>query len=398
MANDNVQCPKCGFSFAIESALAEGIEAKVRQEFEHQLHAKDAEWNKRLGTAQAEFETKLDGERKKIQQQAKNRAETEARIQLEALQNEIGEKTRKLDEAKGRELALLKKETQLQERADDLKLEVARTLAAERKKIQEQAEAKALEEHKLKDQEKNKLIDGMKDQIAELQRKAEQGSQKIQGQVLEEDIDKQLSEAFRTDQIKRVASGVRGADIVQTIHLQNGHAAGTMLWEMKNTKDWSVSWLEKARQNQRDINAEVVIIVSEALPKGLKHFGQMDGVWVCEKTHAVGLATVLRTGIIQINAARAVGQDRATKMEQLYGYLSGIEFRQRVEAIVDCFSTMQKDLASEKSAMERVWAKRRKQLDRVIQSTAGMYGDLQGIVGQKALPTVKHLELPSGSK
>jgi len=75
----------------------------------------------------------------------------------------------------------------------------------------------------------------------------------------------------------------------------------------------------------------------------------------------------------------------------VYGYLTGPQFRQRVQAIVEAFSSMKEDLDREKKAITRQWAKREEQIDRVMQATVGMYGDLQGIAG-KTLQEIEGLE------
>jgi hypothetical protein len=80
-------------------------------------------------------------------------------------------------------------------------------------------------------------------------------------------------------------------------------------------------------------------------------------------------------------------------MELVYQYLTGPKFRHRVEAIVERFSDMQADLDRERKAMTRLWSKREAQIQGVIESTVGMYGDLQGIAG-KAFQEIEGLAIP----
>ena len=395
MTSDKITCPQCHFSFPIESALTQGIEEKVRAEFLLQLQDNENQWKQKFSAREQELEKQLHAQREVLQQQAQQRARADMRMELESMQQQLAEKKDKLAAAEKKELDLLKKQEELEAAKRNIELEVQRTLAAEREKIREQAAAQAADQHRLKDAEKDKQLSDMKKQIDDLKRKAEQGSQQLQGEVLELGLQRQLAEYFRTDTITEVAKGKRGGDVIQSVNTKESHLAGQILWEMKNTKAWSDAWLEKARLDQREINAAVVVLVSETLPKNLTRFGCVEGVWVCEPNCAIGLAAALRAGIIDVFVARAANQDRGSKMEQLYQYLSGIEFRQSVDAILECFSTMQEELESEKRAMERIWAGRRKQLDRVIQSTAAMYGDLQGIIGSQALPDVKTLQLPA---
>jgi hypothetical protein len=167
------------------------------------------------------------------------------------------------------------------------------------------------------------------------------------------------------------------------------------VWESKNTKSWSDGWLTKVREDQRALKAAVAVIVTAVLPKGVREFALTENVWVCSPSVAVGLATALRSSLVQVAAARATAEGKGSKMEGLYSYLTGAEFRQRVEAVVEAFVSMKEDLDRERRAIEASWAKREKQIGRAVQGLAGMYGDMQGIVGQ-TLPRVATLELPAG--
>jgi hypothetical protein len=171
--------------------------------------------------------------------------------------------------------------------------------------------------------------------------------------------------------------------------------AGTILWETKRTKNWSDSWIQKLKDDQRAAKADVAVLVSIVMPKGVNHIGNIDGVWIADFETFAGLATVLRTSIIQVAQTKITASGRGQKMELVYDYLSGQEFRHRVEAIVEPFVAMREDLDAERRSMEKVWSKREKQIQRVVKNMSGMYGDLQGIVGAN-LPELKILQLPSG--
>ncbi len=265
-----------------------------------------------------------------------------------------------------------------------------------KKDIEDEAKRKAEEDHHVKDQEKEGVINSLRVQIGDLERRANQGSQQMQGEVAEFSLETVLRTNFPFDQIEAVAQGIKGADVLQRVRSAAGHDCGTLVWESKNTKAWNDSWLSKLKDDQRAIRAEIAILVSTALPSNITHFGNMEGVWVTDIRYAVGLATVLREGLIQVTTTRRATEGKNEKMEMLYGYLSGPDFKQRVEAIVESFVTMQHDLEREKRAMETAWSKREKQIQRVIRSIAGMYGDMQGIVGA-TLPIIEHLELPAPS-
>jgi hypothetical protein len=267
----------------------------------------------------------------------------------------------------------------------------------QRKKLLEENARKKIEEEYLnKDQEKDGLINLLRGQISDLERRAQQGSQQLQGDVAELSLENILHVNFPVDQIEPVPQGIRGADILQKVRSVTGQECGILIWESKNTKSWNETWLSKLKDDQRSIRAEIAVLVSAALPPNITHFGNMEGVWVTDVRYAVGLAAVLREGLIQISTTRRAAEGKNEKMEMLYGYLSGSDFKQRVEAIVESFVTMHSDLEREKRAMETAWSKREKQIQRVIRNVAGMYGDMQGIIGA-ILPPIEHLELPAPS-
>ena len=157
---------------------------------------------------------------------------------------------------------------------------------------------------------------------------------------------------------------------------------GTILWETKRTKSWSDGWLPKLRDDQRAAKADLALLVSQVVPKSVVAFDLIDGVWIAEYRCAIPVGIVLRQSLIELSAVRQAGEGQQTKMAMVYQYLTGPRFRHRIEAIVEKFSDMQEDLDRERKTMTRLWAKREAQLRGVIESTAGMYGDLQGIAGK----------------
>jgi len=198
---------------------------------------------------------------------------------------------------------------------------------------------------------------------------------------------------FPFDTILPVAKGIHGGDVIHIVHDAAGIECGIILWESKRTKNWSDGWLPKLRDDQRAAKAHIAILISIELPKGVSTFECVDGIWVTCRACALALAAALRSGLIDAATARRSADGKQTKMEVLYTYLAGQEFRHRVEGIVESFATLKEDLEAEKRAMQRIWAKREKQLDRAITNTSGMYGDLQGIVGA-SLPSIASLDQP----
>jgi len=222
--------------------------------------------------------------------------------------------------------------------------------------------------------------------------KAEQGSQQLQGEVQELELENLLSLKFPYDTIEPVDKGEFGGDVLQRVAGSGGQPSGTILWESKRTKNWSDGWLVKLRGDQRTAKAEIAVIVSQALPKGVETFDLIDGVWVTHPRAALPVAAILRQSLMEVALARQSSEGQQTKTEMVYQYLTGSRFRQRVEAIVEAFSTMQEDLDKERRVIMRQWAKRDAQIERVMNATVGMYGDLQGIAG-KSLQEIEGLEL-----
>jgi len=360
------------------------------------LRKRERDLEERESSLKLDVQRTLDKERAKIREEATAKALSEHQLELADIKTQLEERTKRLDEAQQQELVLRKRQRGLEEKERSMSLELERKLDEERAKIREDALVKAAEEHHLRDREKDKQLEDMRKQIEELKRKAEQGSQQAQGEVQELELEDVLRANFRFDEIEPVAKGVRGADVLQRISSSSGKPCGSILWESKRTKAWSDGWLQKLKDDQREAKADLGVIVSSNLPKGIVHIGCIDGVWVSDFPSSVGLGIALRAGILQLAQAQSALAGKGEKMELIYKYLSGPEFRHRVEAIVETFVAMKTDLDAEKRAMERVWAKRDKQIERVIHNTSGMYGDLQGLIGT-SLPPIPSLEMSPAS-
>ncbi|MDM4018170.1 DUF2130 domain-containing protein [Roseiconus lacunae] len=407
MAN-SITCPSCKTEIEINEVMRSQLTAQIRGEMEADVAARCEE----LDVAKQELERQRDAVeasrlavedqvRKGVESQSKTlrkEAELKARevveVELKDRDERVDELQLMLKEAQSNELELRKRERDLQSQKEQLQLEVARRLDSEREKIRAEAKDQYEEQHQLKDAEKEKQIGDLRKQIDQLKRKAEQGSQQMQGEVQELALEDLLATSFPADTIEPIAKGVRGGDALHRIFDPTGLNCGGILWESKRTKNWSNTWLAKARDDQRSARAGCVVIVSEALPEGVRTFALIDGVWVCSWACVTGLAAALRIGMIEVGKSKLAVQGQHEKMELVYNYLAGREFRQRVEGVVEAFITMQSDLNSEKRSMQRIWSKREKQLQRALNNTAGLYGDLQGIIGA-SMPAIEGLTFPA---
>jgi hypothetical protein len=414
MTEPTIICPQCKAEIKLTESLAAPLIEATRKQYEAKLSQKEKDIVGRE-TAIREQKVALDQERESINEQVtsklkmerENIAAEEARrarlivaTDLEKKTNELAElrevleqRDTKLAEAQKAQAELLRKQRELDDakREMDLTIEkrVQESLLAVREKAKEEAEG-AL---RLKVAEKEQQIYSMQRQIEELKRKAEQGSQQLQGEVQELELESLLRTKFPHDTVEPVPKGEFGGDVLQRVNNSQGQPCGTLLWESKRTKSWSDSWLPKLREDQRVAKAEVALIVTSVLPKGVSGFDLIDGVWVTESRCAIPVAVALRDSLIELAAVRHTTEGQQTKMEMVYQYLTGSRFRHRVEAIVEKFSDMQADLDKERKTMTRLWAKREQQIRGVIDSTAGMYGDLQGIAG-KAFQEIDCLNAP----
>lgn len=311
---------------------------------------------------------------------------------LEDLQEVLKDRDEKLAVAQKAQAQLIKKERELDDAKREVDLTVEKRVQENLATTREQAKQETEEQMKLKVMEKEQTITSMQKEIANLKRKAEQGSQQLQGEVLEVELENRLRSKFPQDTIDPVPKGEHGGDVLHRINNASGQECGTILWESKRTRNWSDGWLSKLRNDQRTAKAEIAVIVSEALPKEVKSFDLIDGVWVTHTRTALPIAVILRQSLLQVSVARQASEGQQTKTEMVYQYLTGAGFRQRVEAIVEAFSTMKEDLGKEKKAITKQWAKRDQQIERVMDSTVGMYGDLQGIAG-KSLQEIEGLDM-----
>jgi hypothetical protein len=366
---------------------------------ELELRKQKRELDERAKNLDLEAARKIDEERQKIQDETAHRvaeAHKAVTIELEDLKRQTAEKDRKLDAARQTELEWRKEKRELDERAKNLDLETARKIDEERQKIQDETARRVAEEYRMRDAEKDKKLQDALKVNDELKRKLEQGSQQTQGEVLELQLEELIRAAFPLDQIEAVPKGINGADVVQKVFNKSGHFCGTIVWESKRTKVWSEGWLQKLKDDQRALKAEIAILVSEVLPKDITGFSQRSGIWISNFSSAIGVAQILRAQLIQLANVRAAAVGKNEKMEVIYGYLTSTEFRQRVEAIAEAFIQMQSDLSEERRVAEKRWAKRQKEIDRVFQNTAGMYGELQGLLGSTSLQDIPALTASEG--
>ena len=413
MTEPTITCPNCKTEIKLTESLAAPLIEATRRGFEQRLAQKDADVVKReteiknreeaLAKAKEAIDDqvaeKLKIERSKISADEAKKAKAASASDLEQKAREIADlqevlKSReaKLAEAQNAQAELIKKQRELDDAKRELELTVEKRVQEGLTEVRTQAKREAEEGLKLKVMEKDQTITSMQKTIEELKQKAEQGSQQLQGEVQELELENLLRAKFPYDTIEPVPKGEFGGDALQRVVSPSGQQCGTILWESKRTRNWSDGWLAKLREDQRTAKADISVLVSQALPKGVESFEIIDGVWVTSPRAALPVATALRHTLLQVSMARQVSEGQQTKTEMVYQYLTGPRFRHRVEAIVEAFTSMQEDLDKERKAIMKQWAKREGQIERVMEATVGMYGDLQGIAG-KSLQEIDGIEI-----
>ena len=435
MTDKSIKCPECGTDIEISTVLSQQIENDLKKENEQKLQKALADAQKKsmedfslekedlklqldeqkeklekarekeldlkkqqrdLETKREqlneEVETRLKKQEQVLRDQLERKAKQAAATEISDLQEQIREKDSRVEEAQKKELEIRKQARQLEEKQKNLDLEFQRKIDEERKEIEDKISKQFSDESNLKLKEKEKQINDLRKSLDEAKRKSEQGSMETQGEVLELDLEQRLRSQFVHDIISPVPKGIKGADIIQEVRDTSMNECGKIIWEAKNTKNWSPLWLQKLKDDQREVGANMAILISIALPEGIKGFGMVEGVWVTDRSSSLPLASAIREQLIQVNFARSASQGKSEKMDVMFSYLSGDEFRQRVEAIVETFSNMQDQLNKEKRAMERIWKEREKQIQRITTNTIGMYGDVRGIIGS-SVQSIPALEL-----
>jgi hypothetical protein len=443
---DEIECPKCGAPIPLSETLRHQLTEDIRKELEEKIGQREKglslkekeleDKQKKLDEEEKEVEKRIEQgvtvavsarekqlekreaevitekesidkrvrdqvsqEKEKLELQAKKKAEEAVSVEVKDMQAQLRESQVKLEKAELAELDMRKRERELEQKEKSIELETSRRMATERQKVQEETAKTIEEEHRLKDAEKDKKLQDAIKANEELRRKLQQGSQQTQGEVLELELEDLIKTSFPSDMIEPVPKGINGADVIQRVYDKRGESCGIIVWESKHTKAWSDGWVQKLKDDLRLVKGDVAILVSESLPKDMKNFGMFNGIWVASPQCALGLAMAIRNQLVEVCMTKLAAVGKNEKMEILYRYLSGSEFKQRVEAIVEAFVDMQKDLQTERRTSELRWSKREKQIQKVIANTAGMYGDFQGLIGSslQTIPALSSGEEISGA-
>lgn len=372
-----IKCPGCGHQFALGEAEAEEYKKELQKKMTSYVKQKDDEYKRKV----EELERQKSAMETAAHEAARKKATQELAVKLQALEEEARVKNQQLQDLQRKELEFLRERNELEQKARNIEIEIERRLLEDRKRIEQEAIQREGQVFEMRLREKELQMESMKRTIEELKRKSELSITQQQGEAQEVLLEKILTEHFPFDTIEEVGKGVEGADCIQVVRNPTGKECGKIIYESKRTKGWNNAWIDKLKTDMRNNQADLAILVTQTFPKGMECFGEKDGVWICSFKEVFGLAAALRNAIIRIAETKRSEENKGEKMQMLYNYLTGLEFRQQIEAIVEGFMSMKQSITRERVQMEKLWKEREKQLDKVLLNTSGLYGSIKGIAG-----------------
>ena len=419
-ADEIISCPNCNHHFSLDQGITRQTIERYEEEFDAVFENQKKELELQLikeaeRKASKQFSEQIYllneqiSEQKKamedakatiasVRAEAKNKAREEFELEHKSMKDELAGKDAMLKTFREQEIGLRKQKQLLEDAQANLQVELQRKLDEERSKMQIQITQKEGERFSLIEAEYKKKIEDAQKANEDLRRKLDQGSQQLQGEVLELEMEHTLTDAFRNDRIDEVKKGVRGADILQTVCTTTGQVCGRIVWEAKRAENWSESWILKLKNDQQAADARIAVLVTTALPKGVTQpFFQRDGVWIVSPHLIRPVAEALRTVLLETHRVALINTGREEKIELLYTYLTSENFSRKIRTIVDSFVTMKSQLDAEKRSMQKHWASREMQINRVTETMAIFVGELQAIAQNEftQLQDIKLLEFPS---
>lgn len=389
--NSTIKCPNCQHEFEVTDAFRDEVQKDLNIKAKEWQAKKEEEYRKKEDAFQQQLSESLAKQKQTLEESLRKTILSDYESKLKFLTEEKEQNEEKLKIARQKELEFFKKEQEFKNKEAELEISVQKKLNDERVKITEDIKKQEQEKNSLKIKELEKQLDDSRKLAEEMQRKAEQGSMQLQGEVQELALEELLRLTFPFDSIEEVAKGVKGADCVQIVRNNIANVCGKIIYESKRTKAFTNEWIEKLKSDMRSQQADIAVIVTETLPKDMDSFGFKDGVWICKFSDVKPLSFLLRDSLIKINTAIASQENKTDKMQLLYNFLTGNEFKQSMEAIGEGYIALREGIIKEKVQMEKIWKEREKQLDKVLLNTSQFYGSIQGIAGS-AVGDLKMLE------
>ncbi len=368
--------------------IAAGVQ-RAKEELQSLAEEKDKQI-KGLTATNERLNREMDKRVASLLQDREQQLRDEERKRVEEKYGTLQQKLRKYQQE---ELELERTKQALALREDGLELEIQKRLSAGRDGLFKEAGQQARELYEMEAKERDRTIQTLKQQVNQLHERLQSGSPQVRGYIQQEDLANFLRELYPNDEITEIKRGVHGADILHRVRLHSGVLAGLILWESKRTKDFHAGWIDKLREDQRDQKADIAVLVSQVLPEEINHFAVRGDVVLAHPTLVDQLSGMVRQYLVNLARQKITTEQRETKVQDLYNYMTGKEFQQRIAGIVEAAANLQELVDREVRSHERLWAQRRKLHGRVVRQSALLYGEIAGIVG--TLPPVSQLELPA---
>jgi hypothetical protein len=408
--NVKMKCPSCSATINVDELLISQFSDSIRKDLKAELSRKEAELNqeradfKILSEQLSKEKTEIDdivsqrvkatlhSKEEQIKESIRKELNEEKSNQLQELENELIKKSSQLKELNGTKAQLERLRREMEEQEAKIVLDKEKELTERLEQARSSIKEQVQQESFLKLKEREKVIEDLKKKLDEAKSQAEQGSMQLQGQVQELEILELLREFHPYDECTQSKTGSNAADILQVVRTASGAECGKIYYESKRTKSWSNDWIKKFKQDNVNTKADILVLVTNALPKDIQRYGIIDGVWVCSFTDVKELSLVLRYGLLKLQSVAITQQGKETKMEALYKYLTSEDFKSVFESILEGFKSIQDSHHSEKLRMQRFWKEREKVLEKVLSNSIEFYGSIKGIAGA-AVPEIQMLDL-----
>ncbi len=359
---DSVKCPHCGEQVELSEAIVHELQAQVRDEEAKKL--------------KAEFE----------EEKAKEKLENEKKLREEF--EEVNKKNAlEIEEMKRKEKFLAEKLVEEKEEREKAEEKIKR----EAIKNAEEAQVLKLKEKDIQMDQIKRLAEDLRRANEDLKKKLEQGSQQLQGEALELNLEEKLKETFPNDEFVPIPKGVEGGDIWQKIKFQ-GKVVGSIIWETKRTKSWSKGWLTKLKEDAGKVSATEAIIVSQVLPENSNSFDRIDGVWITTYEHALSICRFVRFLITNVNTAKSSANHTEEEWGRIRDYMMSDNFKHRMQSHFDNVNALRTSLQAEQRATTLRWKKQEDIIKKLDMNTANFYGELKTIVTN--LPELDEIETP----
>lgn len=404
-----MNCPNCGSNISVDELLINQFEESIKKDLMSELQVREAELNqkreeykqlaKQLSKEKEDVDELVNKRVKQLvqarEESLKNsiqkEVEDEKRMQLQVLEEELIKKSNQLQELNGTKAKLERLQREMEEAETRIILQKEKELTERLEEARLTIKEQAQQEQFLKLREREKVIEDLKNKLDEAKLKAEQGSMQLQGEIQELEIINILQEFHPFDEISQSKKGANAADILQVVKTQNGAECGKIYYESKRTKSWSNEWVKKFKQDNINTKADILVLVTNALPKDIQRYGIIDGVWICSFNDVKELSLVLRYGLLKLQSVAITQKGKESKMELLYKYLTSDEFKNVFESIIEGFRSIQESHQSEKLKMQRLWKEREKVLEQVLANSIDFYGSIKGIAGS-VIPEIPMLQ------